>query len=125
MRGEYHGSVQIGATVDIILVFAPCGRSNSADPSGDLADEPDDGRRRPSGKGRGGVRVDLRLAFDGVFCALGESALPLLLRMLAELARNRGISGNAFASTLGGRKQTILEELHDLKAENLVDVGTI
>lgn len=117
---EYRGSVQIGASADVMLTLRPPTVRNGLG-VGESAweDHSDDGRRILRGSGRGGVRVDLRLSFDGDRYSLGDKPLPFRMRVLSELVKEP-TSGNGLAQRLGVRKQRVLEELKDLRAEGMI-----
>lgn len=115
----YRGSADIGATVDIILTLRQPGTSPRPDAAWDDVKE-DDGRRILEGRGRGCVRVNHRLAFDGTGYSLGDSPAPLRNRIINELAREPA-SGSALADLLGARKDTVLRETRDLREEGLIE----
>ncbi|CAN5706008.1 hypothetical protein BH23GEM1_BH23GEM1_00530 [soil metagenome] len=121
---EYRGGIELGACVDLPITLRKQGQKQPADADdgfdADYADDSrDDGRRLLVGRGRN-VDVKIRLAFDGERYALGDSPMPLRARILAELAHDPG-SANALADMLNARKDRVLAEIRDLRAEGLVE----
>lgn len=118
---EYSGGVQLGAAVDLPLTLRrPSSQIDQSNvPATDYDDDPaDDGKRTLRGTGRG-VKVSLRLAFDGTRYALGDSPLPLRQRIVRELSLDPA-SGNVLTEQLRVRKQTVVDELRKMRAEGLV-----
>ncbi|CAN5268453.1 hypothetical protein BH23GEM2_BH23GEM2_14890 [soil metagenome] len=110
---EYRGSIDIGATVDIPLTFRRPNTPGDSDPGGEWdEDATDDGRRLLRGTGRG-VKVDVRLSFDGARYSLGAQPMPLRQRILRELARDPA-SGTALADMINRRKADVLEALRGM-----------
>ncbi|HEV2643225.1 MAG TPA: hypothetical protein VGT98_10975, partial [Candidatus Elarobacter sp.] len=117
---QYRGSGQLAAGVDVVLTLRqpnlrPLGErshrpDDSVDDDGFIAD---DGRRRLEGRGRAGVRVDVRLHFDGRAYIAGDGTLPLRARILRAL-QIEPMSGNELRERLGIRKERVLDELNAL-----------
>lgn len=115
---QYRGSVQIGAQVDLILTLrATIAGGNPHEPTSEPA--LDDGRRILDGRGRAGILVRERLAFDGARYSLGDAPLPARSRIMRLLA-DEPMSANALAKDLGIRKETVLDELQALRRDALV-----
>ena len=118
---EYRGSVQLGASVDLVLTLGrPRVRTTSSSTADWNDDDADDGRRVLRGIGRGGVKVDLRLAFDGERYRIGDAPMPLRSRVLALLAGGPA-SGNSLEERLGGRRETVLATLRELHETGLLE----
>lgn len=119
---EYRGSVQLGASVDLVLTLSrPRLRTTASSTAADWNDDDaDDGRRVLRGTGRGGVKVDLRLAFDGERYRIGDAPMPLRSRLLALLAGGPA-SGNSLEERLGGRRETLLATLRDTHEAGLIE----
>jgi 5S rRNA maturation endonuclease (ribonuclease M5) len=117
---EYRDSVQIGASVDIILTLRMPGIKSEADGGEWDTGREDDGRRVLDGRGRGGINVKVRLAFDGTRYNMGDAPMPLRSRVLNELTYGPA-SGNSLVSVLKARRDTVLSELRTLSAEGLVE----
>jgi hypothetical protein len=115
---EYRDSTAIGAAVDVVLTLRQPSLKSEADGAEWDTVNSDDGRRLLEGKGRGNIKVKLRLAFDGSRYALGSSPMPLRSRVLLELSKD-SLSGNALAAALGVKKETVLAEVRNLRAEGL------
>jgi DNA-binding transcriptional ArsR family regulator len=117
---EYRGSVQLGAGVDVVLTLRQ--RQTVAWDEEEAEPAPDDGRRVLTGKGRSGIVVDVRLAFDGIRYTLGDVPLPVRARILRTLY-DAPASGTALSQLLGMRKQVVLAELKALQRDGLVEQG--
>jgi len=116
---EYRDSTAIGGVVDVVLTLRQRGIRTEADGEEWDAGTADDGRRLLDGKGRGGINVKLRLAFDGVSYSVGSAPMPPRARILSELSRGEA-SGSTLASALKVQKGTVLTELRDLHSDGLV-----
>lgn len=117
---EYRGSVQLGASVDIVLTLRrPFVATDPSSRGGEIEEEEDDGRRTLRGKGRG-VDVNMRLHFDGALYSIGDKPMPLRARIMAELAKDPA-SGNELSDRLHVRKERVLAELKDMSREDLVE----
>ncbi|MEX1187506.1 MAG: AAA family ATPase [Gemmatimonadaceae bacterium] len=120
---EYRGGIELGACVDLPITLRRQGQKQPTDTDDGFDadyddDSRDDGRRLLIGRGRN-VDVKLRLAFDGDRYALGDSPMPLRSRILAEL-EHEAASATALAELLTTRKDRVLAELRDLRAQGLV-----
>ncbi|MGI8548291.1 MAG: AAA family ATPase [Gemmatimonadaceae bacterium] len=117
---EYRGSVQLGASVDIVLTLKrPQQPTEASARGGEVEEDEDDGRRTLRGKGRG-VNVNMRLHFDGALYSIGDKPMPLRARIMADLARDPA-SGTELSDRMHVRKETVLFELRDLTREDLVE----
>lgn len=117
---EYRGSVELGAAVDLVLTFRST-RQRSEPAAGQAAEDDgsDDGTRTLRGTGRG-VKVDLRLFFDGTRYSANDEPLELSLRILHALWHGDA-SGNALAKQLHARKDGVLAELRKLEDDRFVE----
>lgn len=116
---EYRDSVQIGASVDIVLTLRMPGIKSEAEGGEWDTGREDDGRRVLDGRGRGGVNVKMRLAFDGTCYSMGDAPMPLRGRILNELNRSPA-SGNSLVTMLRAKRDAVLAELRSMLDEGLV-----